>query len=110
MQFSGVLNLNASAVWSQSQTRRVQLDCETGTATCTINLPPLVDVFNLKAQEVELVINDVDDNALTNNITIVPNAAAGDNVLGATTYVINVNSASIILTIGTDENWIVATS
>jgi hypothetical protein len=103
MEISGVFNLPASAVWRQSQTRRVTLDCDTVAGTVEINLPPLETVADLGGNAVEVVINDSGNNASANNITI--NADGTDRIEGSASLVVSTDTETVVLIVANDGNW-----
>lgn len=108
MLVTGTLNLAAAANWAHSQTRRVYLECDTSAGVVTINLPSISTITPLNARGVQIVITDLDQNALANNITI--NAAAAptqDKIEGANSLVLNANGDSTILTVGNDGMWVI---
>jgi hypothetical protein len=107
MEISGVFTLPVDKRWSQSQTRRVQIDCDTSVVATTLNLPTVQSVVDANASEVEIIVNDSGDNSSVRNITIVPNAAVSDTIEGAANLVINTDKASVVLKIGGRKTWVV---
>jgi hypothetical protein len=103
MDVSGTFNLAASATWSQSQTRRVTLDCDTVAGVVTINLPPLQEVADRGGNSVEVVINDAGNNADNNNITI--NADGTDRIEGAASLVVSTATETVVLVVANEANW-----
>jgi hypothetical protein len=110
MRVSGTFNLSASRSWSQSQTRRVQLDCITATAPVTVNLPSIESVLALKGGSVEIVVNDFSGNSAVNNITVVPNAVAGDTIEGVANFVTSSDEETQIFVIGNEQTWVRASA
>lgn len=100
---SGTVNLSASSVWAQSQTRRVTLDFDTTGEAGVLNLPSLESVREAGGTGVEIVVNDAGNNAGTNNITI--NADGDDRIEGATPLVISADTDTVVLIVANDGNW-----
>ena len=106
MIISGTYNLPISRLWTQSQTRRVQLDCQTSIGSVVVNLPAINDILAINGGGVIVAINDLSGNSFANAITI--NSSSGDiiDLTGNTSVVINKNGACIVLGIGADNKWI----
>lgn len=106
MLITGTKTLLPELIWSQSQTRRQRLDCRTSAGVVVINLPSIESLTEIKAEGVAFVVNDYDNNAGTNSITV--NAVDGDeiDIEGTSSVVISENGASIVLGIGTEGKWI----
>lgn len=83
-------NLNVSDILSNNN-NQVRLVCKTGAGPITINLPKISD-FNNNINA-SIFVDDTDDNAATNNITIVTDPS--NTIENAPNHVINTNGGKI---------------
>src|SRR3989338_6616064 len=101
---SGIFNLAFDIDLSILNTKKLYLQCQTGTAATNIILPRISTLTNGASWGFEIYINDVDNNAATNNITIAPNAA--DRINGsASAIVLNTNGVNAVLQINGTATW-----
>lgn len=106
MQIEGNFTLTVDPNWKQSQTRKVTLDCLTSIGVVNIDLPLIEDIFAENGECVEITINDFDGNSSVNPITVnttTPNTLNND---ATTSFVINIDGASHIVSVSSETDWI----
>lgn len=80
--------------------QNIFIDCDTSLGTIVIQLPELSGNPSLNAR---IVVNDSEDNAATNHISIAGNGS--ESIDGNSHFVINVNGGSVALSPASGSHW-----